>query len=243
MSNRNRARGGSCYSAAPFPSPEPAVIRLVAACLLFVASSAHAALITYTDRAGFLASTGATDQTGTIPTIGIAFGTRTVGNVAVTAGSWVAGDWSSLLSGNEIIISNGGGPSIYTDSVDFGFGGLVYSAGFDFHEPGTATGTIDGCNLACAESTFEITLRNAGAAVGSFQFNAPNDTAAFIGVWSTVGFDLLEIREIVGTDDNEFYGSVYAGSAPAPVPVPAAGLLLASGLGALGLARRRRRLR
>jgi hypothetical protein len=45
--------------------------------------------------------------------------------------------------------------------------------------------------------------------VREFEFNAPNDTAAFIGVATATAFDRVEIREIVGYSENEYFGEFY----------------------------------
>ena len=63
----------------------------------------------------------------------------------------------------------------------------------------------------------------------SLLFSPPNDVAAFFGVWSSVAFDAVQIRETTGSAENEFFGTFYTGSQP-PAPEPA-GLAL----GALAL--------
>jgi len=217
-------------------------------------AGAHAALLTYSDQATFLAATGATDATGPLPDLGLrddgvvpGSSTTPVGSATFYAARWVMGadgvagfDWTTLLPGHDIAISDSatGGAD---ESLDVSFTSLVYSAGFDFSEPSLDGNVQDGCYATCVDSTFEVTLKNGAATVGSFQFNAADDTAAFVGVWSSVAFDKLEIREIVGTDDDEFYGRFFTGDV-ALAPEPAVLLLLGpglAGLAAMGRARRR----
>ena len=75
-------------------------------------------------------------------------------------------------------------------------------------------------------------VKNGATSLFSFTFNAPNDTAAFVGVAGATLFDRVEIRETVGTDDNEFYGRVYAGTQAIPEPSS----LISAALGLAGLA-------
>jgi hypothetical protein len=219
-------------------------------------SPAHAALLTYSDQATFLAATGATDATGPLPNLGLrddtvtpGSSTTTVGSVTFHAARWamgddgfvIGGDWTTLLPGVDIAISDGPGGSP-DESIDITFASAVYSAGFDFSEPSLDGIVQNGCYTACVDSTFEVTLKDGATTVGSFQFNAADDTAAFVGVWSDVAFTALEVREIVGTDDDEFYGRVYTGNTPA-VPEPATLALLVpalAGLAHLGNRRARR---
>ncbi|MBL8223900.1 MAG: VPLPA-CTERM sorting domain-containing protein [Chromatiales bacterium] len=222
------------------------LVAVLATGLACVAGTANAALITFTDRAAFLAATGATDATGPLPFFdNPVSGNIVAGSVTFTVntayfGGVVVGDWSTLNPGAELVISNGLAPTIFSDSFDASFAAPVYAAGFDMVEPGSSTLAVDGCNLPCVDSTFTVSLRSGGTLVDSFTFNAPNDGLAFVGVWSTSPFDRVEIRETVGTDDNEFWGRFYTGTNPAVIPVPAAGWLLATGLGVLGAASKRR---
>jgi len=90
------------------------------------------------------------------------------------------------------------------------------------------------------DSTFNLALFSDTTPVGAFtfNFNAPNDVAAFIGVWSDMAFNNVQIREIVGGIDNEFFGEVYTGgrafNGVSPVPLPAALPLFLTALAGLG---------
>lgn len=54
-----------------------------------------------------------------------------------------------------------------------------------------------------------------------FNFNAPNNTASFVGVWSDIAFNKVQIRETSGGIDNEYFGRFYTVQVAAPVPEPA----------------------
>jgi len=64
------------------------------------------------------------------------------------------------------------------------------------------------------DSTFTVTLKNGVNTVASFQFNAPDDVFAFVGVQSDMSFDKVEIRETVGGDEDENFGEFFTGTIP-----------------------------
>lgn len=222
--------------------------------LITPSAPASATLLTYDDQATFLAATGASDATGALPALGERDDAVTPGSSATTVGAvtfhatrWFMGavsgvvgsDWTTRLPGVDIAISVGPGGSA-DDSIDISFVSAVYAAGFDFSEPSLGGAVQNGCYLPCVDSTFEVTLENGNTTVGSFQFNVVDDTAAFVGVWSSLPFTSLEVREIVGRDDNEYYGRVYTGNTPAVAEPAALALVPAlAGLAAVGKPRRR----
>ncbi|MBX9580414.1 MAG: hypothetical protein K2X87_08910, partial [Gemmataceae bacterium] len=214
------------------------------AVLLAASSAADAAFVTFGDKAAFLAATGAADATGPLPTTGLTGPLFPPGytETPITAGSityisarFLINDLSPRLPGNEYAISFGiTGRS--NEDLDLVPAAPVFSLGFDFVEPQFDPNV----NGPFVDSTFEVTLRSGGSSVGSFTFNAPNDTAAFVGVWSSVAFDRVLIREIIGGDGNEFFGRVYTGTAPLPAAVPepaSVGLVAAGAAGLVGYAR------
>lgn len=142
--------------------------------------------------------------------------------------------YSSLIPGNDIAIS---GP----ESLTIGFSAPVTSFGIQVHEP-SATGSSlpDTTNtVAYIDSTFQMTLKSGGAAVGSATFTPANDVLAFMGVLNGALFDSVEIVETVGGAENEYFGQVYTNTGATPVPLPAALPILAAALGGLVSLQRR----
>lgn len=208
---------------------------LAAAAVVALAAPSEAALITYSSKASFLADTGAASATGPIPNPGPVGSTYTVGAVTFTSlsgGLYFGGPlWSTVLPGNDIAIS---GP----ESFEVGLAGPVFSLGFDFVEPNVSFVETDGCNAQCFDSTFMVTLLSGGVAIpgATFNYNAPDATLAFVGVWTDFAFDGARIIDVTNTIDNEFWGEFYTGTTPVPEP----GTLFLLGGGLLGLVARRR---
>ena len=198
-------------------------------------------IIVFDDKADFLSATGATEAANFDDRVGGTYNATydqwnmgrgfAVGDLQFDSESldfWV-GEWTGLLAGDELAIS---GPEDMDVTV-INLGGDVFSLGFEFVEPSGA-----GTNVPLAErmdSTFAVSLFSGGTSIDSFSFNAPDDQAAFIGIWSypDQGFDSVQIRETIGTHDNEYFGEFYLGAEP--VPVPGAVLLGILGLGAVGV--------
>ena len=214
----------------------------VAAGILALQARADATILTFNDRATFLAATGAANATGPLPNLGFVPGSQTVGTVtfSITAPSSAlfigalgagvpGGDWTSLHPGNDIAISD-------VENLNAALAAPVFSLGFDFVEPNVNAE----CFATCFDSTFAVTLWSGGSAVGSFTYNAPDEVLAFVGVSSDTAFDRVEIRDVTATIDDEYWGEFYTGRTPlGAVPEPTSVLLLGSGVAAL-LARRTR---
>lgn len=197
-------------------------------------SGAEAALLV-TDKADFLSTTGATSATGPIPIVAGGLTSYTVGSTTFSAESPstlnFTQDWTARIAGNQFAVNG-------DEDINADFGGDVFSVGFDFVEPENDPLV----NAPFVDSTFEISLCDDGSCFDSVQFNAPNDVAAFIGVISSVAFDSIIIRELVGGIENEFFGEFYTSAEPvADVPLPAAAPLFLAGLAGAGFASRRRR--
>ena len=213
------------------------VLSLLAVLAALISTSANAAIVTFIDRATFIAATGATGI-GAIPSNisgGFALGGLTFSDVS--GSSMVSNvNWSTLISEPTDMAISG------VESFNVNAAGPLFAFGFDFHEPTTSTPPgpqfPDTCNTTCVESTFTVTLRNGAALVDAFTFNAPNDVLAFVGVASTVAFDRIEIRDTTNTADNEFFGNFLIGRVQA-VPEPSILALLGLGLLGFGFARRR----
>ncbi len=211
----------------------------VAALVLVGVSSipAGATVITFSDRSAFLAATAATDATGAYPgSSGALLGPTTVGSVTFSAASggqaFFFGDWTARLAGSEISINA-------REDLNVDLGGPVTALGFDFVEPESDPNVF----APFVDSTFTVSLFNGAAFVNSFSFNAPNDTAAFAGVWSSAVFTRAVITETTGGIENEFYGHFYTGTRPLAQSVPDSGagaVLVLGGLAVLAGLRRRR---
>jgi hypothetical protein len=199
--------------------------------------NAHAAnLVIYDSQEKFLVDTNAT-ATSPFPTIGtteiLRYPQYTHDNLQFTPTYpmelFPGRNWTNLLPGNDLAVN--GIENLNVDLPDF-----INTFGFDFVEP-----TSFNVNDRFIDSTFEVTLFNTDEAIGTFQFASPNDVASFVGVTSDRTFNRVEIREIVGWAENEFYGRFYTGnSSQASVPESSSVLGLLT-FGVLGTAFRLKR--
>jgi len=187
-------------------------------------SMAAATLQTFTDKAAFLAATGATSATGPLPDLGlIPSGEVTLGSITVFAsdatGAFYVGasgvptvepDWYPGTPGNDMA---------------FGFEDFeVYSAtpihalGFELVEPNV---TMPPWGAAPVPSPYKVTLYNddTDTLVGEFIFDAPDDALAFVGVWSDQAFTRATITDTTGDHDDEYFGEFWSGNTPAPPAV------------------------
>ena len=200
-------------------------------------------ITTFSDKSTFLAFTGATSATGVLPNLGLISGgssaSQTVGSVTFTIAApstdiylgtqgLLFSTWTTLLPGNQIALSG-------SENLNAALASPVFTLGFDFVEPllDSPPGKPSGYYCPCVDSTFTVTLKNSGATVGSFTFNAPDDVAAFVGVQSSSAFNRVEIRETIGGIDNEYFGQVYTNTTLVENPEPSTVLLMGMGSGAL----------
>ena len=143
-------------------------------------------------------------------------------------------NWSTLIDEEYDLAIDG------PENFDIETTASLFAFGFDFHEPSITTppgpSNPDTCNTPiCIDSTFQIQVFNGAVLIGSEQFQRPDDTLTFVGLTTTESFNRIEIREIVGNSDNEFFGNFLIGTA---VPAPgSAGIVLLACL--IGIATRR----
>lgn len=209
---------------------------LLAALVAMAPMSAIAGLIVYDDRTDFQADSGAIGI-GAIPQnvnpAGFVLGGLTFTQNAPSSLN-TSRNWSTLISEDYDLAING------VEGFNVDSPGPLYAFGFDFHEPIVASPVSpDTCNAECFDSTFFVRLLSGGSLVGTFSFNAPDAQLWFVGVTSTSAFDRVEVREIVGNIDNEFFGNFLISRTPIPEPGTLA--LFSLGLLGLGIASRRRR--
>ena len=173
----------------------------------------------FSDRDAFLAATGGSSATGPMPDLGAVGDTVTLGALTLTAvpggnsmavgagGTPAAPDWMPLLPGHEIALG-------YENlAMQVSTGGSVYAFGFDFYEPNLTMPPYGGIPT---DSTFEIVMYAGSREVGRQTFNAPDDEATFIGVWSGTPFDRVTITELAVNDDDEYFGEFYVSRKPRP---------------------------
>lgn len=206
--------------------------------MLLWALPASAAAILYSNEAAFAVATGATLHP--LPTgVNALSITTTDGLLTLESATgtlhtdWTATSGADRLAGPDMAISGG-------ESFDgnVAFGADRYAFGFGIYE--STDPSLAGCNTTCVDSTFEITLFNNGSAVVPSFLLAPVDNfSVFWGVHTDFAFDSVRIRELVGSNDNEIFGTFYTGTDP--VPEPGTLLLLGGGLSLTRLIRHRRR--
>ena len=192
-----------------------------------IATASSAA--TYNDRTTFLGLTGGfvehNDLTSDF-------------SISAEPGSSLNSSYSTFtdkFAPNPYVILNG----VENFNAVLLFTDAIYAFGMDVYEPQASTDTFNGCNVStCVESTFEISFLSSGSTLDTVTFEPENEILDFFGYTSDTAFDRVEIRETVGTNDNEMFGNFVTSTTPVPLP---AGLpLLAAGLGAIALLRRRK---
>ena len=186
----------------------------LAMCL--VTADADASVIQFTNRAAFLQRTGAIDQPP-VPNVGPVSTPYVLGDMTITLGTGalqlVTGDWTVHIPGNEFLIEG-------TENFVISLSSSVYAFGFVEPEfdPNVGGPFVD--------SLFWVRLYNSDAPVTSFYFDRPNDQLTFVGMWTESAFNRIEIREILGSADNEFFANFLTGGTPSPEPATVAMLLM-----------------
>lgn len=190
---------------------------ILSSMLLFLSLNTQAEIVTFCDRTTFLSATEAETATGTIPNLGrrnsSTVGDDTFSDVPPGAGIWIGTgtsfDWTPINPGNDIAVDG-------IEDLNVDLANPVFALGFDFVEP-----SVD-CAVdprLCFDSTFEVTILDGLTSVGVFTFNAPDDVLAFVGVWSDVSFNRVEIRDLTATVDDEYFGEFYTSNVPVSLAV------------------------
>ena len=183
----------------------PAIISVTA---LF--SSVHAVVITgFTDPTSFFQVSGALPlvpplDNGQVEeaSFSVEGSLGTVTFTAIPPNTLHRGfDWTSVLSGNQFAVNG-------VEHLDLDLPASLFSFAIDFVEP----------SAGISDSTFQMSLSSSGNAIGSVNLNATDDVAQVLGVISDTAFDRIEIREIIGTNDDEFFGVVYGSTTNVPEP-------------------------
>ncbi|HJR60126.1 MAG TPA: PEP-CTERM sorting domain-containing protein [Vicinamibacterales bacterium] len=208
--------------------------------MLLWALPASAAAIVYSNEAAFALATGATLHP--LPTGVNALSITTTDNLLTLLSAtgtlhtdWTATSGADRLAGPDMAVSG-----VESFDGDVAFSADRYAFGFGIYE--STDPSIAGCNTACVDSTFEITLLNNGSPlIPSFLLLPADNTSVFWGVHTDFAFDSVQIREVVGSNDNEIFGTFYTGTEP--VPEPGTLLLLGGGLSLTRLIRQKRRAR
>ena len=173
-----------------------------------VTASINSGLAVFNNKIAFLTATGAANATGPLPGLGSVNSGATVGGVTFTPAPGgdtldIGGaiDWYPGLPGNEIALG--------FENLQVSFASPVTAMGFVFVEPAATMPPHGGTPV---DSPYLVTLFNGAVEVGSFQFNAPNDQIAFVGVSSVTPFTRATIVDTTGNDDDEYFGEFYTAS-------------------------------
>ncbi|KPP84923.1 MAG: hypothetical protein HLUCCA08_16170 [Rhodobacteraceae bacterium HLUCCA08] len=192
----------------------------LAAALLTLASTASAALLSFTDRGAFeaaLSNITVDDMNTGLPQSGQSSITRPD---FVLTGATFGCQTSGCGYNSSKGFTYPGYVWFYTGGQTFGFNGPVYGFGFDYAVP-----------IGYTPATF--TLQGLTAPTGDGFFGVVSDVPLTQISMSISGGD----RYMIG--DNFTYGRGPAIQGPAPVPLPPALPALAAGLGLLALTARR----
>ena len=220
-----------------------AMITTVAVAASAIATTDAWAATVFSDKFEFLNATFAQSVSGPLPAAQFPIhGSRTVGDVTITSGRWGFDDRTSALPGTEIVISKGLGDDM-SENLNVELASSVVAFGFDMYE----VSGVPGFNGTFVDSVFSVSLLNGSDLVNTFTVNAPDNVASFFGFLADGSFDTVEIREIVGNNDNEYFGQFYASQQVfdnslnlVVAPSPAASGMGMALLGGLAVVRSRR---
>lgn len=205
-------------------------VSTIAAAAVLCATASTAA--TFTDRAAFLAAGGTFTEH-----------TDIAADFTITSGGGGAspflstGTYTDVFGRNPFVVISG--EENFNAIVTFATS--VFAFGMDIYEP-TSTARFNGCNVSqCQESTFEISFLDGMTTLDTISISPDNNTLDFIGYSNGTGFDQIQVRETVGSNDNEMFGNFVTSSSPlSAVPLPTGLPFLGAGLlGLFALVRRR----
>jgi uncharacterized repeat protein (TIGR01451 family) len=94
---------------------------------------------------------------------------------------------------------------------------LTYGFAFDMYEPTSQPDVgpnSDGTPATFYDSVFSVTFFNGSSVVDSMQLNSDNAAIRTHEFWSDKAFNRVEIREVSGGIDNEFFGPFYLSTTP-----------------------------
>lgn len=177
--------------------------------------SCAADVLEFNDFTTFITQSGATSATGELPNLGPipgdAVGSQTLGSATFTISApssrFFIGSYSPIIPGNEIAISN-------SENLNVDFANPVYSFGFYFAEPTDLNACGGGAPQPCVDSDFQVLLKNNADIVATINFNAPDDVLNFLGVISDAPFNRVEIKDLTGNIDNEYFGEFFSSTQP-----------------------------
>ena len=102
--------------------------------------------------------------------------------------------------------------SFNNEAFDLKFPNPIKAFGIDIYEMHNTPAGYMGCNTTCTESTFSFRLLKNGVEVSpanNLTFAPANNTDQFFGFSTPFEFDEVQIREKVGSHDNERFGRIY----------------------------------
>lgn len=200
------------------------------------ATSVHASVLSYTDRASFDAATGPQTKISS-PSLGVSTSGLSFGGLSITSAPGFANTFqtdynATSLMTNELALS--------FESFDITFAAPVFGFGMNIVEPSVGGDNFGTCDVpVCTDSTFDISVLSGGTQLAAFTVSPDDDVLSFFGVAGNMAFNKIEVREQGGQNDDELFGDFVTAAAPAAVPLPATGMLLLAGLAAMRVARRR----
>lgn len=203
----------------------------LAAVALFCGSAVYAATID--DRATFLALGGTyTEHTD----IGADFTISSGGGGAIAFLDSTT--YTDKFAPNPYVVISG----VENFNAVVTFATEVFAFGMDVYEPASPD-LFNGCNVTtCVDSTFELSFLNGASLLETITFSPNDDVLDFIGYSSALAFNRIEVRETVGTNDNEMFGNFVTSTTQLnAVPLPAGLPLLAACVVGFGILGRRKR--